>query len=71
MEIAMRRIEKNTKNVQQALFSAARTCPMTGQHTKREEGSTFTIPDGQATWWRCSACGGWHASIIGSDDNLL
>lgn len=39
------------------------TCPATGHITRRDTGQPFAIPNGQATWWHCSACGGWHASL--------
>lgn len=39
-------------------------CPITQAEVKGNDGATFLIPDGQVTWWRCSACHGWHISIV-------
>ena len=48
----------------EGIFRLFPTCPSTGQITRRSEGKTFTIPNGQAVWWRCSACGGWHTTLL-------
>ena len=42
-------------------------CPTTGRLAKKNQARPFTIPDGKAVWWKCSACQGWHASIIDGD----
>lgn len=39
-------------------------CPTTNIDVQGDDGTSFLIPDGQVTWWRCSACQGWHVLIV-------
>lgn len=39
-------------------------CPITNTLAQGNEQATFLIPGGQARWWHCSACLGWHISIV-------
>ena len=39
-------------------------CPTTNINVRGDDGTSFLIPDGQATWWRCWACQGWHVLIV-------
>ena len=38
-------------------------CPSTHKMAIRSDKDPLNVPGGQATWWRCSACKGWHVSI--------
>ena len=35
-------------------------CPATGEPAKKLAENYIVMPYGQAVWWHCSACGGWH-----------
>jgi hypothetical protein len=39
-------------------------CPITGIDVWRDDWASFLIPGGYATWWRCSACQGWHVLVM-------
>jgi len=58
-------------NLSQPVFQVIEKCPMTGKLAERGEENSFSIPDGQAIWWNCSACQGWHASVLPEEDNAL
>jgi hypothetical protein len=38
-------------------------CPKTGKQVGQQGGQNFLLPGGQATWWHCPACGGWHVIL--------
>jgi len=38
-------------------------CPQTGKRVGQQIGEKFLLPGGQATWWHCPACGGWHVTM--------
>jgi len=38
-------------------------CPVTGEPAKKLVEVKVDIPYGQANWWRCSACKGWHLNL--------
>ncbi len=47
----------------QPTFYVLDTCPKTGKMVERIEQDAFDIPNGEARWWQCSACSGWHVSV--------
>jgi len=38
-------------------------CPVTGEPAKKLVEIFVDIPNGQANWWCCSACKGWHLNL--------
>jgi len=38
-------------------------CPVTGEPARKLVEIVVDIPNGQANWWCCSACGGWHLKL--------
>jgi hypothetical protein len=38
-------------------------CPVTGEPAKKLAEKCVQIPNGQANWWCCSACQGWHLTV--------
>jgi len=38
-------------------------CPQTGKLVGKQDGQRFLLPGGQAIWWHCPACGGWHVIV--------
>ena len=38
-------------------------CPVTGEQAKKLAEDCMAIPKGQANWWLCSACRGWHLEV--------
>ena len=38
-------------------------CPVTGKPAQKLAEISVDIPNGQANWWHCSACGGWHLNL--------
>ena len=38
-------------------------CPATDKLAIRSDRDPLSVPGGQATWWHCSACKGWHVSV--------
>jgi hypothetical protein len=55
---------KTLINLPKPTFHVLGSCPVTGKLAERQESDLFSIPQGQAVWWKCSACNGWHASIM-------
>lgn len=47
-------------------FQVMTHCPATNRLTIRDDKEPLEVPGGQATWWRCSACNGWH--VVVEDD---
>jgi len=43
-------------------------CPVTGEPAKKLVEICVHIPNGQANWWRCSACQGWHLNVKDKHD---
>ena len=39
------------------------SCPVTGVQAKKLTENRIVIPNGQANWWHCSACQGWHINL--------
>ena len=54
-KINLRSVEIKPQNLPQITY-----CPSTKISVEKSDYQNFATPDGQATWWRCSACGGWH-----------
>ena len=41
------------------------SCPSTGDEVIGSGwNKQFTTSGGQATWWQCPACGGWHIATV-------
>lgn len=38
-------------------------CPTTNKLAIRSDRNPLDVPGGQAIWWYCSACKGWHVSV--------
>ena len=38
-------------------------CPATGEQAKKLIENRIVVPYGQAIWWHCSVCGGWHIAL--------
>lgn len=42
------------------------SCPNTGEEVVGSGWNRqFSTPDGQASWWYCPSCGGWHVMRVG------
>lgn len=54
-KIDLRVVEIKLQNLPQTTC-----CPLTKMSVEKSNCQTFAIPEGQATWWYCSDCGGWH-----------
>lgn len=39
-------------------------CPVNGIAVSESMITKIVTPGGQATWWRCSACRGWHVIVV-------
>ena len=35
-------------------------CPNTDQYVQVTDWQHFPVLSGQISWWRCTACNGWH-----------
>jgi hypothetical protein len=38
-------------------------CPSTGHPVSVIKAKQIDLPNGQATWWKCPNCQGWHVRI--------
>lgn len=38
-------------------------CPVTKQRVAVSDSRDIELVGQQATWWRCTVCGGWHVSL--------
>jgi hypothetical protein len=38
-------------------------CPVTGEQAKKLAENYIVMSYGQAIWWHCSACRGWHIAL--------
>ncbi len=44
-------------------------CPVTNQQLRINIWEYFKVPGGQATWWKCPSCHGWHALVVDAQLN--
>jgi len=49
--------------ISQQLRKSDAYCPQTGTWVGKQTGQKFLLPGGQAIWWHCPACGGWHVIV--------
>ena len=62
-------MKKPTFAVRQSRWVLAH-CPCTGKEVVGSGWNQhFSIPNGQASWWFCPACAGWHIVMV--NDPLL
>lgn len=46
-------------------------CPSTGDEVVGSGwNQQFSTPGGQATWWQCPSCGGWHITNLSNAKNV-
>jgi len=50
----------NSGEIPQQRIKNSSYCPQTGKLVANLGYQTFLLPDGQAIWWHCPACRGWH-----------
>jgi hypothetical protein len=43
-------------------------CPGSCQSVRADKKKQISVPGGQATWWHCPECLGWHVSIREGDE---
>ena len=43
-------------------------CPIAKTHTRGKDLKIALIPYGQAIWWHCTECDGWHVKIADSEE---
>jgi len=47
-------------------------CPSTGDEVVGSGwNKRFSTPTGQATWWHCPSCGGWHISTLSGESHQV
>jgi hypothetical protein len=44
-------------------------CPVNCKQVMANDWEQISIPGGQATWWHCPECRGWHV-VVGQDNPL-
>lgn len=54
---------KRTEADPKTRFPILTYCPVTGEKTKKLTQNHIIMPYGQASWWHCLACGGWHLAL--------
>lgn len=58
-QASQKKVETGTETRSQILIR----CPVTGEQAKKLTENCIVIPNGQANWWHCSACRGWHINL--------
>ena len=53
----------NPKETQLQVLQEKFHCPQTQKQVIKLDFHTLNVPGGQATWWHCPACQGWHVII--------
>jgi len=43
-------------------------CPIANQQIATGPSKQISFPGGQATWWQCPACQGWHIVTLNEKD---
>lgn len=51
------------RNIQNITHPAQVACPVTCEQVAMNSCRQLSVPGGQATWWRCPECGGWHVVV--------
>jgi hypothetical protein len=54
--------DRNSSEDSLSLFYAC--CPITGKRGRADCLDQVPVPGGQAIWWHCLACGGWHVNLL-------
>ncbi|MEW5958815.1 MAG: hypothetical protein AB1801_13870 [Chloroflexota bacterium] len=55
-------------NMTQQNTQASAHCPLSEQQVTAGPSKRIVFPGGQATWWHCPACQGWHLfTLIGKE----
>jgi hypothetical protein len=44
-------------------------CPTTARQVVANDMKPYSIPGGQAIWWHCPACQGWHIQMTDDEDS--
>lgn len=55
---------KLTQSLQPTIY-----CPITNRPVSPDNWKQFSVPGGQAIWWHCSECLGWHV-VIGDNQEM-
>lgn len=53
----------NQKSTQKLKVLRSILCPQKAKFIVVEISNQFIVPNGQASWFRCEACQGWHVLI--------
>ena len=53
-------INLSSEEVELPDFQEMLCCPQTKNPVAKANHQTLLIPGGQATWWYCRECRGWH-----------
>ena len=56
-------IEVNDGEIQRQSLNSTLCCPQIENPVANCDNQTFPVPGGQAIWWHCPACGGWHVVV--------
>ena len=59
----MRQTRVNVQPVYNRHLTILTDCPVTGMQAQKLTQKPVVILDGQASWWHCSACQGWHIHL--------
>lgn len=63
MQTAIAETTRASLSTAELSFRVMTRCPTTNKMAIRSDRDPLSVPGGQATWWRCSACKGWHVSV--------
>jgi len=50
----------NSEKTHHQDFERILFCPQTRKKVKNNDFQILAVPGGQAIWWHCPACRGWH-----------